>query len=371
MHITPSITKIFTVGITFSVLLFSSCQSDSKNQEQEIETSYTLNGQVSSDYSGYVFLNYTIPGTSPVKIKDSVLVDNGHFSFTGYIPYAIQGYLNLEPPSQIGWIYVEPGSYKVFLSNQAQEQPNGEMYNFVTLDSVAGSLTADIRRDFRAYYQEIKDLPNFKVLISDTIAGIVTKYPENGFSGKILADNSYLNQNLPPSLTVDLFAKLDTLKQNPEDIILIKDGIQISIKYAEGQPIGDINLEDINGASSSWSDLESEYILIDFWATWCAPCIRKFPAYKTIVNETSREQFAIFSVALEEQKDGWKQMIQQKELTWNHVIDTTAFDGETAARYYLRSIPNNYLIDNKGTIIKANIKPEALSQFLASKKTSK
>ena len=75
----------------------------------------------------------------------------------------------------------------------------------------------------------------------------------------------------------------------------------------------------------SLSSLNSDYILIDFWASWCAPCRREAPKLNELMDSYSRDQFDIYGVSLDDKRDKWLKAIEKDQLTWTNVSTLERF----------------------------------------------
>jgi thiol-disulfide isomerase/thioredoxin len=98
----------------------------------------------------------------------------------------------------------------------------------------------------------------------------------------------------------------------------------------------------------SLESLKGEYVFLDFWAEWCAPCIAKFPPLKELYSKTDRAKFEIVGIAGFSSYDGIKRLIEQHELAWLQIFDST---NEIIETYGIRSFPSTFLIDPEGIII--------------------
>lgn len=106
------------------------------------------------------------------------------------------------------------------------------------------------------------------------------------------------------------------------------------------------------------------YTLIDFWASWCAPCRREHPSLKKIFEKFAPGGFQIVSVSLDGSRVQWLQAIRMDSLTWRQLNDPLAFNSPVARAYSVRLIPTNFLLDPTGRIIGHNLSPAVLERRL-------
>lgn len=120
-----------------------------------------------------------------------------------------------------------------------------------------------------------------------------------------------------------------------------------------------------NGDTLALSSLvgQKDYLLVDFWASWCGPCRRSMPALKALYEEMS-DRLDIVGVSLDAERDAWLQAIATLELPWYQMSDLQAWDCAPAATYGVISIPSTVLIDRSGLIVARNIAPATLRTLL-------
>jgi thiol-disulfide isomerase/thioredoxin len=129
----------------------------------------------------------------------------------------------------------------------------------------------------------------------------------------------------------------------------------------------EINLPDPTGKKISLSSLRGKVVLIDFWASWCAPCRQENPNVVALYNKYKNKNFTIFSVSLDKDKEAWKKAIKSDGLVWKtHVSDLLQWETPLVQQYGFNSIPFTVLIDANGVIVGKNLQGEVLEQMIVS-----
>lgn len=129
-----------------------------------------------------------------------------------------------------------------------------------------------------------------------------------------------------------------------------------------GKPIPDFKLPKFQtNKQTGPSDFKGNYLLIDFWASWCGPCRRENPNVKAAYQEWRSKGFEVLGVSTDRSAANWGLAIQQDEMTWHQVLDV---QGEVSQQYNIQAIPTVFLVDPKGNIIAKNVRGAKLEQLL-------
>jgi peroxiredoxin len=132
-----------------------------------------------------------------------------------------------------------------------------------------------------------------------------------------------------------------------------------------GKQAPDLSLPDANGNMLSLTSFRGKYLLVDFWASWCAPCRAENPNVVKAYRNFKGKNFAILGVSLDDDKDAWEQAVMADTLTWTQVSDLKRWDSKAKDVFGLNSIPYNVLIDPQGKIIGEGLEGPNLENKLA------
>lgn len=357
MLISILLVKYFNVKKSFLILAVGLTIFSAGCVEEKKQSSFRLNGTIARDAPKFIIMKYS-------GISDTAIIKNNQFQFDGSVDFPTKAELVVPPASTLDKpFYIENTDIKTFITIENKNY-KGIDVNFITLDSINGTETVKIRRDFERFVREHNSKIGYRSKLFLKLRDIFEKNPSHKYSGYLLSEIAKKEMLEQKELYV-LFAKLDTTHQDKQDlksikkILFPKTGIQI------GKKMIDFSLPNEQGLMINTAKYRGKILLIDFWASWCAPCRKQNPELIRIFNKGNLD---VLGVSIDTKKDNWLTAIKTDNIPWDNVLEVKGFESDILIAYdVLSSIPHNFLIDELGTVIGIDISLEKLEHYLESK----
>lgn len=199
--------------------------------------------------------------------------------------------------------------------------------------------------------------------LQETISNYVDSAKNN--YGVAYFIKEYMIQNKPFDEVKAAYESLTDRVKLSNPGIELKSAIDELASVSIGGTAPDITLMTPDSTELSLSSLRGHYVLLDFWASWCGPCLREVPNVKAIYDKYHDKGFEIFGVSLDETAGPWKAAIKKNEMNWHHVSSLKGWNCPVAKRYNVTGIPRMYILDPDGKIIAMDLRGEELANFVA------
>ena len=140
---------------------------------------------------------------------------------------------------------------------------------------------------------------------------------------------------------------------------------KIRSALVEGAKFPDFDEKDLEGKPLSVAGYKGKVVLVDFWATWCGPCVRELPNVLNTYEKHHSKGFEIIGVSLDQEEAKLTSFTKQKNMTWRQYFDGKGWGNKLAGKYGVNSIPATYLLDGEGKIIGKDLRGEDLETAVA------
>lgn len=340
------------------------------------DKSFVLNGLIDAsagDLSGTtVYLKKNISGQPDIVQLDSTIVENNRFTFKGEVPgtptiyYVSAGSKAALFSPEAGQISMQIGQ-KNRISGTAK---NNQMQAFLDLQE---SISTDLK-EINSRYSVMENTEESRQSWLAEVQPLRDKLEKGSYS--ITKDNikneigeyllTMLYQVLPDEQLAELMEEArPAFLQSESGQRLSKYTVYRDIQQGKGRYL-DMTLQTPDGKEVSLSDYvgKGKYVLIDFWASWCGPCVRELPKLAETYSKYKDKGFEIIGISLDERKQDWLSAIDRFNMTWVNMSDLKGWKSLAGTTYGITSIPFTLLVDKEGNIMESYLYGEELNYRL-------
>ncbi len=161
------------------------------------------------------------------------------------------------------------------------------------------------------------------------------------------------------------YASFLTLYKNSSYDTILSKAVAIKRKKAKGAPAIEFDFTTMEGQQMKLSDLKGKVVYIDFWASWCGPCMRELPATKKVKEHFKDKDVVFLNVSIDEDMNAWKKAIEKNNITGIHTCEPGGWKNRVAQLYGVNSVPSYFLIDRNGKFASENTpRPSETEQLI-------
>jgi thiol-disulfide isomerase/thioredoxin len=129
-----------------------------------------------------------------------------------------------------------------------------------------------------------------------------------------------------------------------------------TIRFAEvGQPL-ELSFTAVDGTSIDLKNYQGKVVLIDFWATWCGPCVAEIPHVKQVYSKYHDKGFEIIGISLDKDKQKLLDFVKANEMPWPQYFDGQGWKNEIAKKHGIQGIPALWLVNKKGEVVSKDVR---------------
>jgi thiol-disulfide isomerase/thioredoxin len=136
-----------------------------------------------------------------------------------------------------------------------------------------------------------------------------------------------------------------------EHLPVLDKAIGLKRRLGAGQPAIDFDFTTLEGKKMKLSDLKGKVVYLDFWASWCGPCMRELPATKKVEEHFKGKDVVFLNVSIDEDVAAWKSAIEKKQIDGLHTCEPGGWKSPIATKYGVQSVPSYFLIDKNGKFV--------------------
>ncbi len=349
-------------------LTLSSCSGQSV---QPTETTFVIEGTAHYLAEGDTIILADLVNNMPIPVVSTTVDANGHFLIVSDAAQAHVSFL-YHPDSFAYQLIVENNTRTAVVIPSSPDSlltvteglQNQEFYRLMRAQADAMSqIESLIPEDFNAgqpLAPEVEDsIEAISNRLVDNYIATMKSHVPSALSDVILMQ---IHQTMDPDTLNAVLDIMEAHEPHYPGYLQIREHITRQAKTNPGQPFIPISQPDAQGNLVDLADIvkKSRLTLLDFWASWCAPCRAEMPTLVQANKLFAKKGLTIVSVSLDADAQKWQDAIKSLNMDWLNISDLKAWDNVAADAYNVEAIPSSFLISADGTILAKNLRGQEL-----------
>jgi peroxiredoxin len=351
-------------------LAFIACNKTNENE-------FLISGTAEGIENGKkVFLQ--VQGENEMIAKDTVEVNDGKFEIKGAFETLEIAILTVEGNNPIPFI-MENGNITIQVNKDTIQNsviggtPENDLFqDYSSKTKVVYKKISDFQASKQQEFmsaQAVNDTATMNALMKQlntiqkdliVLAKDLISNNNDKYLSALLLENNLATQTITAEEGKAYFEKFtDKIKQTRAGKSIEKI-VKAATEVVVGKPAPDFSAPSPEGKSISLKESLGKVTIIDFWASWCAPCRQENPNVVAMYNELHEKGLNIIGVSLDRDGDKWKEAIAKDGLNWPQVSNLKFWQEPIAEQYNVKSIPATFILDENGIIVARDLRGDEL-----------
>jgi peroxiredoxin len=367
------------------LILAAACLLTACSHEKLFKISGTITDLGNPDEPVMLYLKTRTADNQLINLDSAYLSQNGTFVLKGRSSETDLFFLANEDNRFFVRIFVDPGN-KITVSGSANDlasiiiegSKTQALYDkYFSLLAEIQEKQAAIKQDFYTYLQDPSMSEEMLQQIQEELIAAYEQLEEDAMAITLqfISDNSnnvvaaYLvfrnTDTSNNSAEIEEQLSLLNPEMNNKFVAMIKARLEKVKQKEVGTTLPNIELPDAEGKIISLESLRGKYVLVDFWASWCRPCIAEIPNLKKAYEKYHDKGFEIFGISLDDSREAWLNGIARYEINWINVSDLKAFESPVTDKLAVSYVPHTFLLDPNGVVLAVDLRGNELENILA------
>jgi len=321
---------------------------------------FDIEGKLAEKAAGAVYL--VTENTSVDTLATAVVDTDNTFRLKGRVAEPATAFICDDNGNALAMLLIEKSRLRMAYGDggyTVEGGPINDKYNIIVrrLSNIARQIADIDPHDETAEEQYESSMTKYRDILSTAISSNLDN---------IIGVELFLGQESKDMSAEDMRVRLAQFSPRMRELSAMRrfeEYVNIYERTETGRPFIDMPITTISGKDTSLGEIcaDNRWVLLDFWATWCEPCLGEIPYLQQAYSKYALQGLEICSISIDRDPLRWQTFVARNQMLWTNAIDLPAEREKSAAETYgLQSIPCNFLISPDGIIVARNLRGEDL-----------